>query len=161
MLWSSLHNKSWCHAIFRLRSSILTSCYAMTPHTVTLTYGSLFGGPHAVVFCQSRPCDSLWLTGICNFISHLYAFFLRTDKSDIVFYFCFCFGHFLLQAHLPPALLTSGIHPLFSSSAHKIELILQVELPLIPSAFKMAGYTPAQVCFWYFSVYVLSFLTFL
>lgn len=49
------------------------------------------------------------------------------------------------SVHLPTAFLTSGIHPIFSSTAHNIELILQVELPLITSAFKMSGYTPAQV----------------
>ncbi|KAK7505391.1 hypothetical protein BaRGS_00003553 [Batillaria attramentaria] len=50
------------------------------------------------------------------------------------------------SVHLPAALLSSGIHPIFSSTAHNVELILQVELPLIPSAFKMSGYTPAQIC---------------
>ncbi|PVD21206.1 hypothetical protein C0Q70_19375 [Pomacea canaliculata] len=50
------------------------------------------------------------------------------------------------SVHLPTAFLTSGIHPIFSSTAHNIELILQVELPLITSAFKMSGYTPAQIC---------------
>ncbi|KAL4234490.1 hypothetical protein ACF0H5_006135 [Mactra antiquata] len=59
------------------------------------------------------------------------------------------------SVHLPPALSSSGIHPLFSSTGHNIEFILQIELPLVSSAFKMSGFTPAQIsqhwltqCFW-------------
>lgn len=48
--------------------------------------------------------------------------------------------------HLPGVLLASGIHPLFSSTAHNVELILQLEEPIVMSAFKMSGYTPAQIC---------------
>ncbi|CAL1530647.1 unnamed protein product [Lymnaea stagnalis] len=47
---------------------------------------------------------------------------------------------------LPNNLLASGIPPLFSSTAHNIELLLQTELPLVASAFKMSGYTPSQIC---------------
>ncbi|XP_059144454.1 protein broad-minded-like isoform X2 [Physella acuta] len=47
---------------------------------------------------------------------------------------------------LPNNLLASGIPPLFSSTAHNIELLLQSELPLVTSAFKMSGYTPSQIC---------------
>ncbi|BFZ12598.1 hypothetical protein BsWGS_15637 [Bradybaena similaris] len=47
---------------------------------------------------------------------------------------------------LPSTLLSSGIPPLFSSTAHNIELLLQNELPLVVSAFKMSGYTPSQIC---------------
>ncbi|XP_048254918.1 protein broad-minded-like isoform X2 [Haliotis rufescens] len=50
------------------------------------------------------------------------------------------------SVHLPPPLMMSGIHPVFSSTAHNIEFILQTELPLVASAFKMSGYTPAQIC---------------
>ncbi|XP_052230944.1 protein broad-minded-like isoform X2 [Dreissena polymorpha] len=50
------------------------------------------------------------------------------------------------SVHLPSALSASGIHPLFSSTGHNIEFILQIELPLVSSAFKMSGYTPAQIC---------------
>ena len=49
------------------------------------------------------------------------------------------------QVHLPSDLMCSGISPLFSSTGHNIELILQIELPLVASAFKMSGFTPAQV----------------
>ncbi|XP_053402163.1 protein broad-minded-like isoform X2 [Mercenaria mercenaria] len=59
------------------------------------------------------------------------------------------------SVHLPAALSSSGIHPLFSSTGHNIEFILQIELPLVSSAFKMSGFTPAQIsqhwltqCFW-------------
>ncbi|ESO96909.1 hypothetical protein LOTGIDRAFT_231711 [Lottia gigantea] len=47
---------------------------------------------------------------------------------------------------LPQSILYSGIHPLFFSTAHNIEFILQTELPLVASAFKMSGYTPSQIC---------------
>ncbi|XP_012936761.1 protein broad-minded [Aplysia californica] len=47
---------------------------------------------------------------------------------------------------IPSGLLSSGISPMFSSTAHNIELLLQTELPLIASAFKMSGYTPSQIC---------------
>ncbi|XP_076469965.1 protein broad-minded-like isoform X2 [Babylonia areolata] len=50
------------------------------------------------------------------------------------------------SVHLPAALLCSGIPPVFSSTAHNVELILQVEEPITLSAFKMSGYTPAQIC---------------
>nr|XP_022341871.1 protein broad-minded-like isoform X3 [Crassostrea virginica] len=51
------------------------------------------------------------------------------------------------SVHLPSDLMCSGISPLFSSTGHNIELILQIELPLVASAFKMSGFTPAQICF--------------
>lgn len=50
------------------------------------------------------------------------------------------------SVHLPTALMSSGIPPLFSSTGHYIEFVLQLELPLVASAFKMSGYTPAQIC---------------
>ncbi|KAL3858589.1 hypothetical protein ACJMK2_008861, partial [Sinanodonta woodiana] len=50
------------------------------------------------------------------------------------------------SVHLPTALMSSGIPPLFSSTGHNIELILQIELPLVASAFRMSGYTPTQIC---------------
>ncbi|KAL8584561.1 hypothetical protein ACOMHN_016880 [Nucella lapillus] len=50
------------------------------------------------------------------------------------------------SVHLPAALFSSGIHPVFSSTAHNVELILQVEEPITLSAFKMSGFTPAQIC---------------
>nr|CAB3266841.1 protein broad-minded-like [Phallusia mammillata] len=57
--------------------------------------------------------------------------------------------------HLPPKVRLSGIPPLYYRSGHHIELIVQMELPLIYSAFRMSGYTPSQIaqhwltqCFW-------------
>lgn len=48
--------------------------------------------------------------------------------------------------------MISGISPMFSSTGHNIELLLQIELPLVASAFKMSGYTAAQVrCLFPFS----------
>ena len=52
---------------------------------------------------------------------------------------------FVISQTIPTALLSSGISPIFSSTVHNIELLLQTELPLIASAFKMSGYTPSQV----------------
>lgn len=48
--------------------------------------------------------------------------------------------------HLPKDVRSSGIHPLFSHTGHHIELILQNELPLVHSTFRMCGYTPSQIC---------------
>ncbi|XP_064610719.1 protein broad-minded-like isoform X2 [Liolophura sinensis] len=50
------------------------------------------------------------------------------------------------SVHVAPELMLSGIPPVFSSTGHNIELVLHTELPLIASAFKMSGYTPAQIC---------------
>ncbi|CAG2217906.1 unnamed protein product [Mytilus edulis] len=50
------------------------------------------------------------------------------------------------SVHLPSAVMISGISPMFSSTGHNIELLLQIELPLVASAFKMSGYTAAQIC---------------
>nr|XP_039247521.1 protein broad-minded-like [Styela clava] len=48
--------------------------------------------------------------------------------------------------HLPKEMRSSGIHPLFSHTGHHVELILQNELPLVHSTFRMCGYTPSQIC---------------
>ncbi|XP_070575308.1 protein broad-minded-like [Ptychodera flava] len=47
---------------------------------------------------------------------------------------------------VPPQLTVSGIPQLFSTSGHHIELLLQTEVPLVFSAFKMSGYTCSQIC---------------
>ena len=49
------------------------------------------------------------------------------------------------QRYLPPSLASSGIQPLFCWTGHCVELVLQLEDPVTFSAFKMSGYTPAQV----------------
>ena len=54
----------------------------------------------------------------------------------------FCFA---AQAHLPPSISKSGIHPVFFSSCHNLELLLQAEVPHVFSAFKMSGFSPALV----------------
>lgn len=51
-----------------------------------------------------------------------------------------------LSMHLPPSLATCGVPPLFSSMCHKVELLLQLEVPRVYSAFKMSGYTASQIC---------------
>ncbi|GFO20670.1 protein broad-minded [Plakobranchus ocellatus] len=62
---------------------------------------------------------------------------------------------------LPISLLSSGIPPLFSSTAHNIELVLQIELPLVASAFTMSGYTPSQICFHWLSQCFWNYLDWL
>jgi len=47
---------------------------------------------------------------------------------------------------LPQSFVLSGILPVYSVSCHNIELILQLELPHIHSAFRMSGCSPAQIC---------------
>ncbi|RDD47429.1 Protein broad-minded [Trichoplax sp. H2] len=43
-------------------------------------------------------------------------------------------------------LLDSEIHPTFSIICHEIDRVLQLELPLVHSAFLMAGYPVSQIC---------------
>uniref|UniRef100_A0ABM0MAH1 Protein broad-minded-like n=1 Tax=Saccoglossus kowalevskii TaxID=10224 RepID=A0ABM0MAH1_SACKO len=50
------------------------------------------------------------------------------------------------SALVPRHLTSSGISPLFSTTGHNIELLLQMEVPLAFSALKMCGYTPSQIC---------------
>lgn len=50
------------------------------------------------------------------------------------------------SVHLPRQIRSSGIHPLFSYTGHYVEHILQNELPLVHSTFRMCGYTPSQIC---------------
>jgi len=47
---------------------------------------------------------------------------------------------------LPQSFILSGILPVYSVSCHNIELILQLELPHVHSAFRMSGCSPAQIC---------------
>jgi len=47
---------------------------------------------------------------------------------------------------LPQSFVLSGILPLYSVTCHNVELILQLELPHIHSAFRMSGCSSAQIC---------------
>ena len=47
--------------------------------------------------------------------------------------------------HLPANLASSSISPVLFSTCHNIELLLQIEFPLIYSAFRMSGLMPSQV----------------
>ncbi|NXP77238.1 BROMI protein, partial [Ramphastos sulfuratus] len=51
-----------------------------------------------------------------------------------------------LSIHLPVTTVESGIHPAYFCSAHHIEMLLKAELPLVSSAFHLAGFTPSQIC---------------
>ncbi|XP_041109032.1 protein broad-minded [Polyodon spathula] len=48
--------------------------------------------------------------------------------------------------HLPVEIAESGIHPVYSCTAHYIEMLLKTEVPLVFSAFRMSGFTPSQIC---------------
>ncbi|XP_076873991.1 protein broad-minded isoform X2 [Brachyhypopomus gauderio] len=50
------------------------------------------------------------------------------------------------SVHLPLEIAQSGISPLHSCTAHYVEMLLKAEVPLVFSAFKMSGFTPAQMC---------------
>ena len=49
------------------------------------------------------------------------------------------------QQHVPQSLMQSGIPVVYSSTCHNVELILQTDLPNVYSAFKVSGFSPAQV----------------
>uniref|UniRef100_A0A8C9TLN5 Protein broad-minded n=1 Tax=Scleropages formosus TaxID=113540 RepID=A0A8C9TLN5_SCLFO len=51
-----------------------------------------------------------------------------------------------LRAHLPKELARSEIPPVYSCTAHFVEMLLKAEVPLVSSAFQMSGFTPSQIC---------------
>ncbi|KAG9347494.1 hypothetical protein JZ751_005061 [Albula glossodonta] len=51
------------------------------------------------------------------------------------------------SVYLPLQIAQSGIHPIYSCTAHYVEMLLKAEAPLVFSAFRMSGFTPSQ-CFW-------------
>uniref|UniRef100_A0A671QM44 Protein broad-minded n=1 Tax=Sinocyclocheilus anshuiensis TaxID=1608454 RepID=A0A671QM44_9TELE len=50
------------------------------------------------------------------------------------------------SVHLPIEIAQSGIHPIYSCTAHYVEMLLKAEVPLVFSAFRMSGFTPSQIC---------------
>ncbi|KAJ8009026.1 hypothetical protein DPEC_G00084570 [Dallia pectoralis] len=50
------------------------------------------------------------------------------------------------SVHLPVEIVQSGIHPVYSCTAHYVEMLLKNEVPLVFSAFRMSGFTPSQIC---------------
>ncbi|KAK1795615.1 hypothetical protein P4O66_001110 [Electrophorus voltai] len=55
------------------------------------------------------------------------------------------------SVHLPLEIAQSGVPPLYSCTAHYVEMLLKAEVPLVSSAFRMSGFTPSQwlgQCFW-------------
>ncbi|XP_030628390.1 protein broad-minded [Chanos chanos] len=50
------------------------------------------------------------------------------------------------SVHLPVEIAQSGIHPLYSCTAHYVETLLKAEVPLVCSAFRMSGFTASQMC---------------
>ena len=62
--------------------------------------------------------------------------------------------------HLRANIASSSIPPVLFSSCHNIELLLQIELPLVYPAFRMSGYTASQVHIIYCAVCSKIFLSF-
>uniref|UniRef100_A0A8C7J999 Protein broad-minded n=1 Tax=Oncorhynchus kisutch TaxID=8019 RepID=A0A8C7J999_ONCKI len=50
------------------------------------------------------------------------------------------------SVHLPMEIAQSSIHPVYSCTAHYVEMLLKTEVPLVFSAFRMSGFTPSQMC---------------
>ncbi|KAG7316381.1 hypothetical protein KOW79_019922 [Hemibagrus wyckioides] len=50
------------------------------------------------------------------------------------------------SVHMPSEMAQSGIPPLYSCTAHYVEMLLKAEVPLVFSAFRMSGFTPSQMC---------------
>uniref|UniRef100_A0A673M6T0 Protein broad-minded n=1 Tax=Sinocyclocheilus rhinocerous TaxID=307959 RepID=A0A673M6T0_9TELE len=50
------------------------------------------------------------------------------------------------SVHLPIEIAQSCIHPIYSCTAHYVEMLLKAEVPLVFSAFRMSGFTPSQIC---------------
>uniref|UniRef100_A0A4W4ESN2 Protein broad-minded n=1 Tax=Electrophorus electricus TaxID=8005 RepID=A0A4W4ESN2_ELEEL len=50
------------------------------------------------------------------------------------------------SVHLPLEIAQSGVPPLYSCTAHYVEMLLKAEVPLVSSAFRMSGFTPSQMC---------------
>uniref|UniRef100_W5NL30 Protein broad-minded n=1 Tax=Lepisosteus oculatus TaxID=7918 RepID=W5NL30_LEPOC len=50
------------------------------------------------------------------------------------------------SVHHPVDIAESGIHPIYSCTAHYVEMLLKTEVPLVFSAFRMSGFTPSQIC---------------
>ncbi|KAI5090795.1 protein broad-minded isoform X1 [Silurus meridionalis] len=48
--------------------------------------------------------------------------------------------------HIPAEMAQSGVPPLYSCTAHYVEMLLKSEVPLVSSAFRMSGFTPSQMC---------------
>nr|XP_019959269.1 PREDICTED: protein broad-minded [Paralichthys olivaceus] len=50
------------------------------------------------------------------------------------------------SVHVPVEAAESGIPPVYWCTAHYVEMLLKVEVPLVHSAFRMSGFTPSQMC---------------
>ncbi|XP_023592950.1 protein broad-minded isoform X3 [Trichechus manatus latirostris] len=51
-----------------------------------------------------------------------------------------------ISKYLPIDIIESGIHPVYFSSTHYVEMLLKAEVPLVFSAFHMSGFAPSQIC---------------
>ncbi|CAH6778190.1 Tbc1d32 [Phodopus roborovskii] len=51
-----------------------------------------------------------------------------------------------ISKYLPADTIETGIHPIYFCSTHYTEMLLKAEVPLVSSAFYMAGFAPSQIC---------------
>uniref|UniRef100_A0A8B9TCB4 Protein broad-minded n=1 Tax=Anas platyrhynchos TaxID=8839 RepID=A0A8B9TCB4_ANAPL len=84
-------------------------------------------------------------------------FLIMSGDREKTLMFLQQFSHLLVSAflwlprlhvsvHLPITTVESGIHPVYFCSAHYVEMLMKAELPLVSSAFHMAGFAPSQIC---------------
>ncbi|XP_060947669.1 protein broad-minded [Limanda limanda] len=50
------------------------------------------------------------------------------------------------SVHVAVEAAESGIPPVYWCTAHYVEMLLKVEVPLVHAAFRMSGFTPSQMC---------------
>uniref|UniRef100_A0A8C9V6F3 Protein broad-minded n=1 Tax=Scleropages formosus TaxID=113540 RepID=A0A8C9V6F3_SCLFO len=82
------------------------------------------------------------------------AFLLMSGDRERTWGFLLRFSSLLASAFLWPArlhtylpeLARSEIPPVYSCTAHFVEMLLKAEVPLVSSAFQMSGFTPSQIC---------------
>lgn len=65
------------------------------------------------------------------------------------------------SSHIREDLSKCGISPIYYSTGHAVELVLQTELCEVFSAFKMSGYTPSQICQHWFCQCLWNYLDWL
>jgi hypothetical protein len=74
------------------------------------------------------------------------SFSFLTEFSQLL-HSCYLWPQRMFKSvHLSLPVASSGIPPLFYLTAHTVEMVLEVEVPLVHSVFKMSGYTPSQIC---------------
>jgi len=126
----------------RLCQVLQKCCYSLKPQKLKPTENDLnsvckaftgFDWFLATVFLMTSGNVDRTFNFLTSFSSLLSSAFIWTQRT-----------HY--SAVLPQSFVLSGIPPLYSVTCHNLELILQLELPHIHSAFRMSGCSPAQIC---------------